>query len=116
MKTLTLATVVTASALLATTVEARTSSQAEFRGYTACVDAVSQSKQGLVPSRNYYMQKEGAVTRYFINATHWSDGERAPLRIDCRTELRGSKLIDAQVADGMFTHVSRSKDLDIAQK
>ena len=95
------------AAALTTTVasvaEARTSSDAEYRGYTTCIAAADQQSNGLVPDRHYYVDKEREKVRYYINATRWEDGQRAPVAIACETKLRGAKLLDASITAGRFT-------------
>ena len=94
---------------------ARTSSDSELRGYNQCLKAAKKQADGLVPSRQYYVQKEGGSAWYFINATQWQDGERANTRIACETSLRGLKLVNATVELGHFA-TAGSDSLNVANK
>ncbi len=116
MKTSLLATSAFALCLSATFAEARTSTDAEFRGYQQCVNAADRESRGLVPSRNYYLDK-GETSLYYVNATRWEEGERAAVRVACETDLRGHRLLSANVSPGHFTlDRTGSVTIDIAQK
>ena len=97
--------------------EARTSSAADFRGYSACLEAVERDSNGLVPARHYYIQKDGSNAWYYINATRWQDGERDSVRIACETSARGHKLVSSIVEQGRFSQApSARNNVEIAQK
>ena len=93
---------------------ARTSSDAELRGYNNCMKAAKKQTEGLVASRQYYVQKEQGSAWYYINATQWQDGERATARIACETTLRGHKLVSSNVEAGHFAHID-SNTLSVAK-
>lgn len=82
--------------------EAKVSTEAELRGYQQCLNAAARESNGLVPTRNYYIDKEDAQTEYFINATRWENGERAYVRINCTTTARGERLLSADIDSGMY--------------
>ncbi|MEM7099901.1 MAG: hypothetical protein AAF541_16660 [Pseudomonadota bacterium] len=113
MKTLTM---ITATALTMTTlaVEARTSSTSDYRGYQNCIKAAKQTSQGLVPSRQYYLEREDGSAWYYINATRWNDGDRASVRIACETSLRGHKLVSHVVEAGQFSQSSTAQGVEVA--
>ena len=109
-------TIIAASALTMTSfaAEARTSSSSDFRGYQNCIKAAKQTSQGLVPARQYYVEREDGSAWYYINATHWSDGDRANVRIACETSLRGHKLVSQVVEAGQFTHSDSGQGIEVA--
>lgn len=106
-----------AGAALALTgaVQAKTSSPAEFRGYTNCVEAAEASSNGLVPSRAYFINRAGASAEYFINATRWENGERAEVRIACETVARGARVVSANLEAGRFTNSTATVRVEVAQ-
>ena len=110
----------TAAAVIATTAftaEARTSSAADFRGYSACLEAVEKDSNGLVPTRHYYIEKDGSNAWYYINATRWQDGERDNVRIACETTARGHKLVSSVVEQGRFSQAPVEREnIEIAQQ
>jgi hypothetical protein len=115
MKTALLISSAIAAASLATVAEARTSSSAEFRGYSTCVSAAAKDTKGLVTSRQYYVDKSGAQHRYYINATRWAEGERDYARIDCKTAARGHRLVSVNVEPGQYTLDRGQVNIEIAK-
>ncbi|XOV82537.1 MAG: hypothetical protein ACFHXK_16960 [bacterium] len=95
-------------------VEARTSTDAEMRGYNNCVNAAKQESEGLVTSREYLINKERGITEYFVNATRWEQGERNTVRVACETAQRGAKLISASIEDGRFVPEDVRITIDVA--
>ncbi len=95
-------------------VEARTSSDAEMRGYNNCVKAAKKESEGLVTSREYLINKDGATTEYFVNATRWEQGERNTIRVACETAHRGAKLISASIEEGRFVPETARVTIDVA--
>ena len=107
-------TAATALVGTATIAQARTSSDVEFRGYNNCVEAAENASNGLVPARNYYVNRDGADATYYINATRWEDGARAPVRISCETTTRGAQLVSKVIEDGRFTNQSSTVRVEVA--
>ncbi|NKB97012.1 MAG: hypothetical protein GKR90_00720 [Pseudomonadales bacterium] len=100
-KSLILAVTLTAAAT-ATTVQAKNSSTAEFRGFQTCVKAVDEQSNGLATKRTYLLNKENEKTNYFINGSRWEGSERTLVRISCATDRRGAKLLNASVEPGQW--------------
>jgi hypothetical protein len=116
-KALILTSAATALLLTGLTAHARTSSDAEFRGYEQCVDAAKKESRGLVTNRNYYLEQDGTNTQYYINATRWEDTKRAKVRIDRQTAVSGQRLVSADVTQGHFTlDAQPSVRVEVAQK
>lgn len=115
MKTIVLIT--TATALLAFTAlaQARTSSDAEMRGYNNCVAAAKKESNGLITGTSYLIDKVPGSTLYYVNATRWEDGERNYVRIACETASRGHNLVSSVIEDGRFTNVDTRVTVEIAQ-
>ena len=97
-------------------VEARTSTDAEMRGFNACVKAAKADSEGLVTGREYLISKDGATTEYFVNATRWENGERNTIRVACETAHRGAKLISASIEEGRFVPEESRITIDVAAK
>lgn len=95
-------------------IEARTSTDAELRGFNNCVDAAKQDSNGLVTSREYLLNKERGITEYFVNATRWEDGARNSVRVTCETAQRGTKLLSANIEDGRFVQDETRVTIDVA--
>ncbi|MCR9259542.1 MAG: hypothetical protein NXH95_07450 [Pseudomonadaceae bacterium] len=95
-------------------VEARTSSDAEMRGYNNCVKAAKQESEGLVTSREYLINKERGIYEYYVNATRWEQGERNTIRVACETAQRGAKLISASIEEGRFVPEETRVTIDVA--
>ena len=102
----------TAAALSVTALaaEARISSTSDFRGYEACVNAAERSSNGLVPARQYLIERDGANALYYINATRWQDGERDTVRIACETANRGHTLVSSVIEQGKFSQAPTTKE------
>lgn len=116
MKYLAIAVTTAGALLLANTGFAQTSSNAEFRGFQQCVDAIDRTSRGLVPARTYYIAKAGASAEYFINATRWENGEREAVRIACTTTNRGQRLLSADVEAGRYVNdAAPSVRVEVAQ-
>ena len=96
-------------------VEARSSSEAELRGYNNCVAAVEKESNGLVPTREYLIDRSGDTTMYYVNATRWENGERANVRAACETAARGHRLVSATIEDGRFTRDNTRVTVEVAQ-
>ena len=105
-----------ATALIGTAsiAQARTSSDMEFRGYNTCLDAAENVSDGLVPSRQYFVNRDGADATYYINATRWEEGERAAVRISCETTTRGAQLVSKVIEDGRFTNDGSTVRVEVA--
>jgi len=95
--------------------EARTSSETEFRGYTTCVEYADDRSNGLVPEREYFINKNDKITQYFINATRWEEGERNAIRVACETAERGQKLVSASIENGRYTNGTPRVTVEVAQ-
>jgi hypothetical protein len=95
-------------------IEARTSTDAELRGFNNCVKAAKQESNGLVTGREYLINKERGITEYFVNATRWEDGERNVVRVACETAQRGTKLLSANIEDGRFVQEETRITIDVA--
>ena len=96
--------------------EARTSSDAEFRGLQNCLEAAEKDSNGLVASRQYLISKEGETNYYFVNATRWEDGERNRIRIACETNRQGSQLLSSTVQDGRYDTKDPRVTVEVAQQ
>ncbi len=94
--------------------EARTSNTAEYRGYQACLASAESASEGLVAKRAYLMNREGSKAEYFINATRWEEGSRAPVRVECETEANGRQLVSSSVEPGYFTNQSTRVRVELA--
>ncbi len=89
--------------LIAGAAHARPSQPSEFRGYETCIDAAkAEFRSGFATSRTYFIDREGPANAYFINASAWQGGDRAPLRITCETSRNGRKLLAYSIAPGRF--------------
>ncbi len=115
MKTLALTTVALTTFAFSASVDARPSTDAELRGYNSCLAAVKDQSVGLVPSRQYLINKDGENTLYYLNATRWEDGERNTIRVACETAVRGHNLISASIEDGTFTDRDSRVTVEVAQ-
>ena len=96
--------------------QARTSSEAEFRGYQNCLENASEESRGLVASREYLINKDGANTTYYVNATRWNDGERESVRIACETANRGVTLVNATTLEGRYTTDDARVTVEVAKQ
>ncbi len=96
--------------------QAQTSSDAEFRGLQNCLDAAEKESNGLVPSRQYLINKEGETNYYFVNATRWEEGERNAIRISCETNRQGSQLLSSTVQDGRYDTRGTRVTVEVAQQ
>ena len=94
--------------------EARTSSPSDYRGLQNCLAAAEATSNGLVPAREYLIEKDGSKAWFYINATRWQDGQRDAVRIACQTERGGKKLVSASIEPGRF--VNSSSELGLAQQ
>lgn len=112
--------ILTAAALTivasATTATARTSSVTEFRGYSACLDAAREDSRGLVAKRTYLIDRDGASTTYYINATRWNGDAREAVRVACETSARGQRLLSASTEPGRFTRERGSVTVEVATR
>ena len=116
MTKLILGLAVTTLAVYSGVAEARSSSEVEFRGYQTCLESAEKTSNGLVPSRNYYVERDGASAQYFISATRWADGEREYVRISCETAARGHRLVTATIQEGAFRNNEGVVRVEVAQK
>ena len=82
--------------------DAKSSSAAEFRGYENCIDAADGEYAGLVTARDYFINRTPEMNQYFINGTAWVDGDRAQVRVACDTTRNGRKLLEFEVAQGVY--------------
>ncbi|MBL6716011.1 MAG: hypothetical protein ISQ03_06545 [Pseudomonadales bacterium] len=82
--------------------EARLSSPAESRGYSACFEAAEASLPGLVAKRDYFISKSEEGNSYFINGTAWQGDERTDVRVYCETAPNGRKLSAVRTSEGRF--------------
>ena len=115
MKTPAILAVATTLLGFSAVVEARPSSEAELRGYNNCVAAAKKESNGLVPTREYLIDKSGENTLYYVNATRWEDGERNTIRVACETKARGHSLVSATIEDGRFSDDKGRVTVEVAQ-
>lgn len=115
MKTLALTTVALTTFAFSASVDARPSTDAELRGYNNCLAAAQEQSKGLVPTREYLINKDGANTLYYVNATRWENGERNTIRVACETAVRGHNLISASIEEGRFIDRDSRVTVEVAQ-
>lgn len=115
MKNIALVTATTLTLGISTYVDARPSSEQEFRGYQNCLEAAEKESRGLVASRQYLLNKEQRSNFYFVNATRWEDGQRNAVRIACETNHQGSRLLSSTVQDGRYDTRGPRVTVDVAQ-
>ncbi len=96
-----------AAALLSATAVAQTSSDSEFRGYQACLEANESEFTGLVTEREYLISNNADSRSYYINATAWEDGQRVEVGFSCETTKSGRLLSNNGVA---YTHYAAASD------
>lgn len=84
---------------------------AERRGYNKCVDRIEHKlrNQRPVVSPAFFVSKTDDKRFYFINASAWQAGEREPMRAECVTSLKGSRVLALQVEPGTFTNAPRGR-------
>ncbi len=116
MKTLALTTAAITALAFTTAAEARPSTDSELRGYNTCIEAANAQSEGLVPSREYLINKEGENTLYYVNATRWEEGERNTIRVACETKARGQELVSASIEDGRYTDRESRVTVEVAAK
>lgn len=95
---------------------ADTSSPAEYRGYSKCLEAAAAQSRGLAADRFYLLNAEGTDRQYFINATRWQDGDRVPVRIACETSRSGRVLLSQSIAEGRFTSPRGQVRIEVAER
>ena len=105
----------TAALGMSATAHARSSSESEFRGYSTCVSYADQRSNGLVPEREYLIDKSGQNTLYYVNATRWEAGERNAIRVACETAQRGADLVSATINSGRYTTTTPRVTVEVAQ-
>ena len=81
-----------AAALLSGTAVAKVSTDSEFRGYQACLEANQDAFSGLVPEREYLISNNEDTRSYYINATAWENGQRVDVSFSCDTSKSGRLL------------------------
>ncbi len=104
------------AAVLGASAQAKVSSQSEFAGYNACVEASEADHNGLVLSRVYYLSSQGDTNTYYLNGTAWENGERVDVRISCNTSRNGRTLIDQTSSNGRFAIDGGTGSFDVAAK
>lgn len=82
----------TVAATLSVSAMANTSTPSEFRGYQACLEANNSEFKGLVPERNYLIERTSEGRNYYINATAWENGKRVDVGFSCQTTSSGRLL------------------------
>ena len=112
--TLSISLVAVATLGLSAPAEARSSSESELRGYTTCVGYAQERSNGLVPEREYLIDKSASTTQYFVNATRWEQGERNAIRVACETTRRGHDLVSATINDGRYTTKTPTVTVEVA--
>ncbi len=101
--------------LIAGAAQAHRSQPSEFRGYETCIDAAkSEFTRGFVSDRTYFIDRDGPVNAYFINASAWQDGDRASLRINCETSRSGRELLSYAAESGRFVRQRGTVSIDVA--
>ena len=103
-----------AAALLSGAAVANTSTDSEFRGYQACLEANDSEFSGLVPEREYLISNSEDTRSYYINATAWENGKRVDVAFSCVTAKNG-KLLESQVALGT-RYAAASDAIQVAGK
>ena len=96
-------------------VDAKSSTNTEFRGYENCVSAAEGETRGLVTSREYLIHRTPDMNQYFINASAWNEGERVRVRVACDTSRNGRRLLDLSVADGSYVLDQGQVNVRVAQ-
>ena len=114
MKILAFTAATVAAMTFATAVEARPSTDSELRGYNNCLEAAKADSEGLVPSREYLINKDGENTMYYVNATRWENGERNTIRVACETTKRGQSLVSASIEEGRFVERDSRVTVEVA--
>ena len=101
--------------LVAGAAQAHRSQPSEFRGYETCIDAAkAEFTRGFVSDRTYFIDRDGPVNAYFINASAWQEGDRALLRINCETSRNGRDLLAYSAAPGRFVPPRGSVSIQVA--
>lgn len=83
------------------------SSPSEYRGYTACLDSLPAQYDNLTPARNYYLSRSADGRTYYINASHWQNGERVNVGLRCDTTASGREVLSSTVSANRFAIADR---------
>lgn len=96
-----------ASTLSLSAFAAGPSSPSEYRGYSACLDSVSDQFESLTPARTYLLSRTGDSRTYYINASSWQDGERVTIGLRCDTSANGREVLSSTVTPDRFAIADR---------
>ena len=97
-----------AAALLSGAAVANTSTDSEFRGYQACLEANDSEFSGLVPEREYLISNSEDTRSYYINATAWENGQRVNVSFSCETSKSGRLLTNNGASYSHYAAASSS--------